>query len=613
LKRLVLLLLSLIAPIALADSGVWGERGITHSFAIRSPYLFEANGLGIVIYDTTSNDPRRIAFVPTTTESLDLTLRDDLYVITREELARYAIDGNGSLTLRSSIPTSDYTTVAAGDGYIATLGPGHLTVWDTSGATPVSIGDVRTGDPVNAIAFHGKQLWVAIGKSRVAVFDAGNLLEPVTVLPVGAQAMAIRGDLLYIAAGPDGLVIASVKDASTANIISRTDAGNVNLLRIAQSGNRVYAAEDQNTIQVYDVTSADAPQRIGTIHDYAQVLAADSSRLFAAGVQIDSFGLTHVTPLRFSVYQDATRLGGFSDALTGPVSGAATDGTFAYVVDWPWFRVLDVSTPSQTKEVASISFPALQLHVRIRNGLAIVYGHGKVNLIDIHDPFSPRLLGTWDSLGFPDDGATFVGDSIIEANPTTGFHVLDFFKYTTPDNPVLIGSIKWHYYDLTSYQSTAYGFELTFMRVANVSDPRHPFITHDIEGIAHGSAAVAAGVGGGPAHLVVDSPSKFHVFDLSDPNNPVEVGTAAAPLVPGVVAASSGDSVLVARPGRVDALDITTPARPQLVPTSMMATNPMQISTGNGKIVIADQYSVRVYGEPTPAPVRKPARVRPSK
>ncbi len=611
LKTILFLLLTITAPAALADSGVWGERGIAQSFASRAPYLFEANGLGIAVYDAASNDPRRTAIVPTRAESLGVAISDDLYSVTREELARYAIGADGSLTLRASIPTSDYTTIAAGEGLVATLGPSRLTVWDTSNEMPVAIGEIPVTDPVNAIAFHGSQLWVSVEGRGISGYDANQSLQPVITLPVNGRAMAVRGDLLYIAAGVNGLVIASVNDVSSAQIISRTDAGVVNLLRIAVAANRAYAAEDADTIQVYDVTSAEAPQRIAAIHDYAQVLGSDGARLFAAGSELDKFGLAHVTPVRFSIYQDATRLGGFSEALAGPVSGVATDGTFAYVIDWPWFRVLDISTPSKTKEVASISFPAMQDHVKIRDGLAIVYGRAQVNLVDIHDPWRPRLLGTWDSLGAAGGGATFLGDSIIEANPQDGFHVLDFFKSTSPDKPLLIGSIVFHYYELTSYQTTAYAFDLVEFRVADVSDPRHPRTVRELAA-AHGPATVAVN-DNGPAHLVVESPTRFHVFDLSDPGNPVEVGSAAAPLVPGVVAAESGASVLIARVGGVDKLDISVPNRPRLVTSTMSAVAPMQIAAANGKVVIADRYCLRVYGEVSAAPVRPPARVRPSR
>src|SRR5438270_626923 len=49
LRRLTFLLLCVIAPLALADSGVWGERGIVRRLAVRAPLLFAADGRGVAI------------------------------------------------------------------------------------------------------------------------------------------------------------------------------------------------------------------------------------------------------------------------------------------------------------------------------------------------------------------------------------------------------------------------------------------------------------------------------------------------------------------------------------------------------------------------------------
>jgi hypothetical protein len=74
-----------------------------------------------------------------------------------------------------------------------------------------------------------------------------------------------------------------------------------------------------------------------------------------------------------------------------------------------------------------------------------------------------------------------------------------------------------------------------------------------------------------------------------------------------------GDGVLIARPGEVDRLDISNPVHPELTKTGMTAFAPSQIAAANGKVVIADRYSLRVYGDVTPAPQRPPARLRPSR
>jgi len=613
LKKLTFLLLTVVAPLALADSGVWGERGIVGRLAVRAPYLFEADGRGVSVYDVSTNDPRRIGIAPTADESLDVAVSDDLYVITRGEIDRLAVADNGVLTLKATIPGSDYRSIVAGDGYIATLGATRLKIWSTAQEMPVVVAEIEPPGTVTAYAFHDSQLWVAVRDQAIYGYDITQGAQPLGMFSANAQGLAFRGDTLFAAAGVDGLIIADVSDAANPTIISRTGAGELNLIGLVATADRVYAPESVNIIDVFDVSDPEAPKQLASIHDYAQSLATDGARLFAGGEEVDSFGLIHVTPLRFSVYANGVRAGGFSDTLGGPVTGVATDGTFAYVIDWPYFRVMDVSTPSQIKLLTSITFPDIQDHVKIHDGFAIVWGRGKLNLVDIHDPWHPKFLGTFDSLGMPFGGATFANDIIIEANPQTGMHVLDFFQLTTPDKPVQIGGVIWHYYELVSYFPAVYMFDINTIRIADVSNP---FKTHAVREvpIPHGAAAVVTN-DAGPAHLVVQSTDRFHILDLTDPFNPIEVG--GLPLLPSTgVLATDGDGVLIARAGEVDRLDISNPAHPEMSKTAMTAVAPAQIAVGGGKVVIADRYQLRVYGSVTPAPQEPPAipaRLRPSR
>jgi len=579
-------------------------------FAVRAPLLFEADGRGVSVYDISTNDPHAVSVVPTADESLDLALGDDLYVVTRGEIARFAFAGNGALALRASVPTSDYQSIAAGDGFIATASPTKLTLWSTATETPSLAAEVAPSGVINAIAFHGSELWVAVQHQAIYGYDLARGAQPLGAIPVDANGFVIRGDTLFAAAGIDGLVIADVADVANPRVVSRTGAGEINYTGIAVGADRAYLAGGFDDIEVFDVSNLESPEPLAPIHDHAQSLATDGTRLFAGGSDVDPYGLIHATPLRFSVYDSGARVGGFSDAFGGPVSGAATDGTFAYVVDWPRFRVLDISTPSRTKEIASIAFDDMQDFVKINNGLAIVWGRAKLNLIDIHDPWHPKFLGTYDSGGIAGGGATFIGDAIVEANPTTGMHFLDFFSTTTPDMPKQIGGVRSHYYEAVSLFPAVYGFDLTVARVIDATDPHAPHLVREIL-LPLGHAAIAAN-GAGTPQLVVASVDRIHVFDLTDPLKPVEGAGATLPAA-NVVIAGDGSSVLVAFAGGVDRLDLSNPAHPQLVKSGMTAIAPSQIAAGGGKVVIADRYSLRVYGDVTPAPVQPPARMRPSR
>ena len=111
---------------------------------------------------------------------------------------------------------------------------------------------------------------------------------------------------------------------------------------------------------------------------------------------------------------------------------------------------------------------------------------------------------------------------------------------------------------------------------------------------------------------MVESPDRFHIFDLADPLKPVELAGAEAAQTQGPIAAD-GDGVLIARAGEIDRLDISNPVHPELSKTGMTAFAPSQIAIANGKVVVADRYSLRIYGSVSAAPQEPPARLRPSR
>jgi hypothetical protein len=53
-------------------------------------------------------------------------------------------------------------------------------------------------------------------------------------------------------------------------------------------------------------------------------------------------------------------------------------------------------------------------------------------------------------------------------------------------------------------------------------------------------------------------------------------------------------------------MDITDLTNPFLDTTTMHVIAPQQIATANGKVVVADRYSVRVFGPQTTAPPPQP-------
>ena len=177
---------------------------------------------------------------------------------------------------------------------------------------------------------------------------------------------------------------------------------------------------------------------------------ASDARLYVSGSLIDRGLTTEIgVPLRIYDTSDsaAPRAIGEFDDLAGPVSGIATDGTLAYVIDHPYFRVLDVSSTVALRELSSIRFDNLGDRVRLLGKQLIIYGRGDVQLLDVSNPYAPRLAKVWHSQGSPPSNAAFLRDTIIEGNPFSGLHVVDFINFS---DPTQIGGIKNHYFEVVA-------------------------------------------------------------------------------------------------------------------------------------------------------------------
>jgi hypothetical protein len=369
----------------------------------------------------------------------------------------------------------------------------------------------------------------------------------------------------------------------------------MNVGRVAAAGTKLFAAELPSTIHLFDDSG-----EVAQINDAVQTLAADGTRLFVSGTTFDRFGLATESGLPLRVYDTTAAVrprGGFAD-LAGPVSGAATDGTLAYVVDLPLFRVIDVSTTSAPREIASLAIDNIEDHVKLLGKQVILYGRGDVDLVDVSDPYHPRLVKVFHSLGRPPSNAAFARDTIVEGNPWSGFHVVDFTNYP---EAAQVGGIKGHYYEVVANGGdVAYiSGESESIAVIDLTNPHNPA----------GLKVIPVGVRQAfivGESLVVRSDNGLHLYSLADPRNPIESGFVALPALG--VSGPGGDAALAWSDNVLVRVDLATRAA---APSGMTVLSPMQIDSADGKIVVADRYGLRVFGPNTaPPPPPPPARRR---
>jgi len=193
-------------------------------------------------------------------------------------------------------------------------------------------------------------------------------------------------------------------------------------------------------------------------------------------------------------------------------------------------KVLDVSDPARPQLIATLDTPPYIREMRLEgNHLYLAVDRGGFGVIDITDPTDPELLFTDPVVGFG-FGLAPVGEILYAACYTGGLQALTANQNQTWD---VIDSIRFpnviNSIDVSGgYVFTGSSYDCG-LRVIDISDPA------DLREVGHNTemesgtiywvetqeSLVAAGIGDTTPNGSLDG---IHIFDASDPANPVEVG-----------------------------------------------------------------------------------------
>lgn len=610
--RTALLLSSLVSTLA-ADAAVWGSRGVSHAFTFLGDTLYVADGRGVSVYDVANAAaPRRIDVEAGDDESHDVALSgsDLLVLATAGGIEWFSVAGDGTLTRRGSRGDEDAVTdVAATPSLVAAGGGKSLRFYRRIGDGLQGTISIRTRSPVADLLWVGQFLYVAYTGGGVAVIDptTGETLHQILS---EARSLALDGDLVWLARGQSGVNAYDVSDPRRPQVVaSRIGALEIEANEVAAAGGLLFVRDGRDLVRVYDVENPADAHEVSRVEEWVHVIAARENELFLAGTIYDHEGLPFATGIPFRIFDvtDATqpRVAGQFQDLAGPLSGVFTNGSVAYVVDPPFFRTIDVSRTAEPREMAWIAIPGIQDHVKVKNGLAIVYGRSDVNLIDVSDPWKPRLLSTWDAEGHPPSSAALLRDTFVEANEHSGLHIVD---YTNPAKPYQIAGRIFHYHDVAAGDDVVYALQQDTFLVLDVTDrtkvvdrqvwtPTHYL---QVDTIPPNSAY--------PPYLVTSRHHGIEIWTLADRFEPKRIAMADL-MRPGIFGTSES-AAFVSNGRTLLRVDISG----AVFDTELRVTSPMQISAAGEKIVVADRYGLRVYGPdtapPPPAPPVPPARRR---
>lgn len=586
--RLLLCTLSVLTSFT-AHAGIWGERGHPRQVLVRGSLAYAADGRGVAVYDI--SDPAAIRTVHIESrraETFDAAWLGERELVTATAVGveRFTVADDGKLAFSGFLPAQVPVSIVAGSPAWGAAASGRdVTLFE---ATSEGMGLRRTstitmaGDVI-ALAAVGEYLYVSVDRRGTYVFRPPSM-QQVAFLAQMANDFALAGNVLWGTAPAGGIAAFDVDDPSEPRRISISELETW-FDDVAVSGSRVYARSITGDIKVFNAASPALPKLVDSIADHAAAIAATSSLLIASRPG---------APLR--LFDAAGLFAGELTDYTGPVRGVWTNGSLAYVVDPPYLRVIDVSKTEAPRELSAIVVPNMQDRIRVKNGLAVLYGSALVNIVDVSDPLHPRHVGTWNTQGTPPSNAAIAAGTIIEANAHSGLHVVD---YSDPAQAVQIGGRIWHYYDMAAADDVIYALMDGYFLVLQIVDGRI-IVDRKTETVHTGvNIEISPPNATVPEYVLTRSADNVRVYDVrADRFDTVLV--AEIPFQnPGVIATGTGIAY-VAAGGTLHAIDLTSLSATD---TGMPVTDAMQISVAGEKVVVADRYRLRVFGPDTESPV----------
>lgn len=585
--RLLLSTLALLTSFA-AHAGIWGERGHPRQVLVRGSLAYAADGRGIAVYDI--SDPAHITTLHIESrqaETFDAAWIGDreLVTATAAGVERFLVADDGRLSFTGVLSMPERVShVAAASAWGASASGRDLTFFESRPDGLRNITGMMMQGDILELAAVGDYLYVSVDKRGTYVFRPPSVTQ-VAFLAQSANDFELAGNVLWGSVPAGGIVAVDVKDPSDPRRIA-ISAVDTRFDDVAVAGSRVYALTIDNEIQSFNAASPATPKLLSTMGDHADAIAATANLLIAS---------RSGAPLR--LFDAAGIFAGELTGYAGPASGVWTDGSLAYVVDPPYLRVLDVSKTDMPRELSAIVVPNIQDRIRVKNGLAVLYGSALVNLIDVSDKLHPRPIGTWDTQGTPPSNAALAAGTVIEANAHSGLHVVD---YSDPAHMFQIGGRIWHYYDMAAADDVIYALLDGYFLVLEIADGR-TIVERGLETVHTGiNIEIAPPNAAVPEFVLTRSQEGVRVYDVrTDRFTPVLLNEI--PLDhPGVIATGTGIAY-VAVNGTLHTIDLTAPDG--AIDTGLPVTDAMQISVAGGKVVVADRYRVRVFGPDTASPV----------
>ncbi|MDD3102572.1 MAG: hypothetical protein PHE59_05505, partial [Patescibacteria group bacterium] len=424
------------------------------------------------------------------------TITENFSSTTKRDAAQTTADwnsGTNELTLKKTItprivgtydtPATAYDVAISGNyAYVVDYNQG-LEIFDISTpSTPILKSKLTSVMDAYGITISGNYAYIAGNDWGFWIVDISNPLSPTLVkryYPWGSNTLKVDvlGNYAYIAHGGEGLRIVNITDRSNPSETGFYDTtGSCYDVKVRQVGGNIYAyvADGAPGLLIFDVTNPASPVLLDTLDtenardvyvsgDYAYVSDGNYFRILDVSTPSDIKEKSII------------------DTLDG-TEGIDVSGNRAYLASHSYgVQIIDITDKSNPSKISMVDTPQYltdannsAYQVAVSGNYAYVANGNNIGLvvIDVSEPFSPNFSESLKTLS-DSQGVYVSGDYAYMAEGYQGLHIYDI----TGDTPSYVGSYDTPGYARDVYVSGDYAYVTDSdwgLQIINISIPSAP-------------------------------------------------------------------------------------------------------------------------------------------
>lgn len=609
-------------------------HGTAQAVALRGDLAFVcASWHGLVTVDVSDPAaPKIIGGCDTPGLAFDIALKDD-YAFVADRfggLQVISIADPAQPRLVTTYDTLEFATgiALAGDLLFLPCRAHGLDVVDISHPEqPRHLGFARTGES-QGVAVREHYAYVGVwGESKLAIVDISDPCRPEIVCRHGLHGygygLTVKGDYAFCAHGHHdktmgdagknhghGFDVVDISDPAnpeTVAVIKTPDyyVGGPDSWQCEISGEHLFLADGLNGLYVFDISDPTNPQPVAHCDTpgYAHNLDIGDGLAFVAdcrgGLQIvDAEGLAD------GLYEEqgvmpAVPAGcppfavDFPNYLSaGQVRGVAAADGYAYLASGSEGLEILTLEPEPT-HVARLDTPGIAYDVTVEGDVAyLADGPAGVAIVDVSDRTEPRLLARAAEGKLARQVVKF-GDRLLvmEGNAT-----IEVINVADPSAPTQEGIVKLKHFAVQiadqlldgRYAVVGHGFALGIIDLEAEGGPDLAISHQTRRDINYYPCGVALLDG----NLLTTSSRQLRTFDLSDPEQLVELGRARTSLNVRRITLHGGLAYISCETsGGIVVADLSDPSEPRVIKEIPTPGHPHRVVIASESMLVADGYA----------------------